>query len=152
MAKSKMPAPVVADLPPDVIEDDTKYVSLTIADHDKVPADIRYSGLTFYKTAAFGWVVCTLPISSGRRQGLPDRTYAIKVDGGAICRVGRGPHVLKTVTVYVYQRNIGRLQKYVDLWLKGMAAAGSVRDRISSRRAEGQVKRAQGLHSWRWDS
>ncbi len=43
------------------------------------------------------------------------------------------------------------LQQFIDLRTKGQAAAGEVRDRISSRRAQGALERAAGNSYWRWD-
>ena len=42
------------------------------------------------------------------------------------------------------------LKKFTDLHLLGLEKAGTVRDRISSRRAEGKEIRATGRSSWRW--
>ena len=74
----------------------------------------------------------------------------ITMDGKPV-RVGSGPHVKATVTIYLKANNIERLQKYVDLWLKGMELAGTTRDRISSQRMQGQINRAAGKTSWSWD-
>jgi hypothetical protein len=43
------------------------------------------------------------------------------------------------------------LKPFLELRLKGQGDAGQIRDRISSRRAQGQVMRAEGRSSWRWD-
>lgn len=58
----------------------------------------------------------------------------------------------KEVEVHLKQDNVERLRKYLELWTKGMADAGGIRDRISSRRAQGQMERAAGRSYWRWDS
>lgn len=135
------------ELPPLIRETDQKYptgkdgIDYTCGNHGT---------LTFYNTTAFGWCIATLPISAGRR-GQPERTYAIKLDGTG-CRIGNGPHVTKVLTIYVKKSRVKALEKYINLYLEGMARAGTVRDRISSRRAEGVEKRAAGRSSWRWDN
>lgn len=147
MAAKKLPPP---DLPPDVTAADLEYPRYEDR-ADDVPMDVHY-GLTFYKTTRLGWTLLTLEIRSGKRRYRPsttDRSYGITMDGG-LCRVGNGPHVLTTVKVHLTKSNIGRLRKYVDLWTKGMAAAGDTRDRISTRRAQGQAHRAAGRTSWMW--
>lgn len=138
-------------LPPDVKLVDTKWPS-----HEKsLPWShfdqygMNGNALTFYLTTGFGWVLTTLAIRKARRSGSTDRSYAITLDGKC-CRVGSGPHVKKTVIVYVSKDNADRLTKYCELHLKGQEQAGTVRDRISTRRAQGQIHRANGDHFWRW--
>lgn len=92
------------------------------------------------------WVVATLHISKGRKS---DRTYGIRMDG-TVCRVGAGPHVLRTVRVHVRESRLEALQPLLELHRRGLTEAGQIRDRIGSRRAEGQLRRAQGEVSWRW--
>ena len=99
--------------------------------------------LHFYKTSRFGWCVATLSI--GR-----DRTYAVTLDGSQV-RVGNGPHVEARATVYLSSANAKRLEKYTDLYAAGVGASNDIRDRISSRRAEGQVRRGRGERSWLWN-
>lgn len=146
------------DLPPDVTAADldwkTAGESLPYARLKELGLDYDtgWTGeLTFYKTDKFGWVLCTLPISKAKH-GAPPRTYGIKLKGDGVVTVGKGPHVKAVITVLVRAGNHGRLAKYVELWKKGMADAGGIRDRISSRRAQGQVERAAGKTRWRWDS
>lgn len=131
-------------LPPDVLASDTQYPKAPKGKYIRVD---HY--LTFYNTQGFGWCLATLEIAKGRR-GNADRTYAARLKDGALLRVGQGPHVLSTVRVLVHKGNVARLQKYVDLYNSGLAKAGQVRDRISSRRAEGALMRSQGRTSWRW--
>lgn len=119
-------------------------------------ADLQAMGLesdslTFYLTEGFGWVLLTLHISKARRAASTDRSYAITLDG-KLCRVGKGPHVKKVLTVYLKSNNVERLSKLIELHKQGQGDAGVVRDRISSRRAEGQLRRQRGESSWRWDS
>jgi hypothetical protein len=118
-----------------------------------VPYDDRQFDLWY--VTAFGWCIPTLQISSGgprrRSAGVTQpRTYAVIVETGKVCRVGAGPHVLETATVYVRPKTLKALQPYLDLRTKGAADAGQVRDRISSRRAQGQLERAAGNTYWRW--
>ena len=144
------------ELPPDVAEADVKWPTghpqYTPEQKEKLEASgfDYYQPLTFYKTSGFGWVLTTLLIGKGRGNQ-PDRYYGYTLDGKSV-RVGRGPHVTAEVGVYLSPANFDRLFKYVELWSKGMAAAGGIRDRISSRRAQGQEHRALGHSSWRWDS
>ena len=96
-----------------------------------------------------GWVIPSLLISKTSRRvrqmhgaGLTDRYYAIGVNG-KLCRVGRGPHVTETHTVYVRKSRLSALQSFLDLREKGAGDAGMVRDRISTRRAQTQMRRSQ---------
>ena len=149
MSKQKAPPP---NLPPDVTEADTKYPTYKanakpwrIGENADAPLS-----LTFYKVQGQrikdSWVIVTLPIDNR------GRSYVVQVESGTTGRAGRGPHVKAEVTVYLHAGNIDRLRKYVELYRKGLADAGMVRDRISSRRAQGQVERAKGRSMWRWDS
>jgi hypothetical protein len=152
----KKPTKPVSDLPPDVVAADTKYPKLgTRIAYDQLKEmglgfDSPWTGvLTFYRTQSIGWVLCTLPISGAGRGSTP-RTYGIGVADSKVYTVGKGPHVLQVVEVRVTNSNLSRLTKYIDLWKKGMADAGSIRDRISSRRAQGQVHRQNGRTHWQW--
>jgi hypothetical protein len=143
------------DLPPDVKEADTKWPSYK---ENSKPwrvgenANLPYS-LTFYKIkgrTSADWVICTLHISnpSRRQQGaVPARTYSIGIEDSKVYTVGRGPHVIAEVTVYLTADNIDRLRKYCDLYTQGMADASIIRDRISTRRAQGTLRRS-GLPGW----
>lgn len=146
------------ELPPHVTEADLSYpASGGGAWQLAEAAGLNTTVLTFYLVGGAGarkseqrWVLCTLNIG-GRGRGQTERNYAINVTDGSICRVGRGPHVLQVVEVHLSKSNWTRLQPHVELYLKGLAAAGSIRDRISSRRAEGQMRRMNGESSWRWN-
>src|ERR1700747_2559427 len=120
-------AETAKELPPDVLKSDTVYPKWNGTKRQRV-----LHTLTFYKTQRLGWVITTLHIAKARRPGTSDRSYCVGIDG-SLCRAGRGPHVLSEVTVYVTEKRLSKLQKYVDLHEKGLAAAGDVRDRISSR-------------------
>jgi hypothetical protein len=141
--KSKTP------LPDGIRETDLKYPSWK--SKDKVARDVGdYGSLTFYETAGFGWCLATLSISRARRSFTTDRTYAVRVSDGKTVRVGAGPHVTRTIQVYVRESRRKALQKYTDLHQQGSVSANTIRDRISSRRAEGAEMRAEGRRSWRW--
>ena len=148
----KQPAPAaVPDMPPKVQARDLKWPETGTWATDK----LREKGildahtLTFYYvTGDMGWVIATLDISKGKR-GNADRTYGITLDGKVV-RVGNGPHVKKEVQVHLSTENWERLLPYVELYLKGLEQAGQIRDRISTRRAQGQINRANGLRSWSW--
>lgn len=143
------------ELPPDVIESDLEYPSSFEKRVKDLPEGL-YGSLTFYFVPegkkAPAWVLTTLHISnpSRRQSGTPARTYGIGVGDSKVYTVGRGPHVKAEVTVCLTTVNIDRLQKYVDLWVKGMSDASAIRDRISSRRAQGNLFRAEGRSHWTW--
>ena len=107
--------------------------------------------LIFHNTTAFGWCIATLHISNTKRSGLTDRTYAVRVSDGGTVRIGAGPHVTQTITVYLRKLRLAKTQKYLDLYNTGMGKANAVRDRISSRRAQGVEHRALGHSSWYWN-
>jgi len=96
------------------------------------------------------WVVCTLGIAKNRR-GYADRSYGVRTDGSVV-RVGHGPHVLQTITVHVRKSRVAALAELLKLHREGAIAAHQIRDRIGSRRAEGQLRRAAGQRSWMWDN
>ena len=56
----------------------------------------------------------------------------------------------QVVKVHLSKDNLARLDRHVKLYLDGLAKAGQIRDRISSRRAQGQIYRAEGRSSWMW--
>lgn len=153
------------ELPPDVLTEDCEYRRGITDPDDKAEWEAHWvfrkklsdeslpDVLTFYLVPGCGgWVLTTLHISkAGKRSpGTPDRTYGIGLKDGKVYTVGRGPHVTQVVEVYLRRDNYERLTKYVELWKKGMADAGGIRDRISSRRAQGQQHRAAGRTHWRW--
>lgn len=150
---SKLPIP----LPKGMIAKDLEYPSFS-SKENKLIDDYERSTFEMYAVAfrdgSIEWVIATLMISTGsRRNPLAStaRTYAVRVSNGALCRVGKGPHVKATVTVYVRKSRVKALESLMKLREKGAEEAHQVRDRISSRRAQGQVMRAEGRRSWRWD-
>lgn len=111
----------------------------------------RSASFELWYTEQMGWCIPTLLISNARRgSSNPARTYATTLDGKPV-RIGRGPHVKRIVTVYVRESRLKALQHYLDKQKAGAEVSNQIRDRISSRRAQGQIMRAQGRTSWRWD-
>ena len=149
-----------SDLPPNVLESDTKYPSVKWNASPRCTSPIPrvedrvVETLTFYKTTAFGWCIATLHISNPSRRATNQtaRTYAVRCADGKGVRIGAGPHVTATLTVYVKSSRLPALQKYIDQYKAGQIQANEIRDRISSRRAEGAYRRGQGQRSWRWDT
>lgn len=129
---------------------------LTTAERKKLhtlPWEDRAFELWFVRS--FGWCIPTLLISHpGRRaaHGTPARTYAVRVSDGQTVRIGCGPHVTNITRIVVRPDRIDVLKKYIDLRRSGAADAGTVRDRISSRRAQGVIERANGRSSWHWNA
>jgi hypothetical protein len=133
-------------LPPDILVSDLKYSK----DVDWKLGDGGV--LTFYYVdgrRANKWYIATLRIGSGRQYA--DRTYAIDLNGH-VARIGKGPHVKETIRVYIRKQRLNALQKYLDLYQQGLNDASQIRDRISSRRAQGQLERASGNTWWRWNT
>ncbi len=145
--------PKTSPLPFGVVASDLDYPS-----YPKNPKKADYDRLKIvhhidlYEVVNAGWVVATLKISNGswRRESAAARTYAVDKDG-KVWRVGKGPHVLRVVTVHVTKARLGALKTLVDLHHDGAVKANTIRDRISSRRAQGALHRANGRTSWMWD-
>jgi hypothetical protein len=156
MATKKAAAPKLAPLPFGILKTDLDYPQWK----DKATAKERKDRQVI-KTITLhhidserdakndGWVVATLPIGGKRRPGYIDRTYAIGLDR-KVYTVGQGPHVTGTVHVYVTNARAKALAPLLELHTFGEAEAGMIRDRISSRRAQGQLYRAEGRRSWTW--
>jgi hypothetical protein len=154
MTRSRKPAPV-SKSSAEALPLDVRASDLVRPEYDAKDALVHdvgeYGTLTFYNTTAFGWCIATLQIKKSRRSGTPDRTYAARCSDGALVRIGLGPHVTRQIVVYVRESRRAALQRYVELYTAGQDRANAVRDRISSRRAQGVEMRAQGRRSWRWD-
>lgn len=116
--------------------------------------DLQTEQLLFYHVPGCGgWVLCTLHISnpsSRSRTNTCARYYGIGVNDHKVYTVGKGPHVKAEATILVKADNYDRLKKYLELYVEGLGKASQIRDRISSRRAQGQLYRQQGRSSWRW--
>lgn len=136
MAKAK-PKTDAIELPTGIKESDLKYPSWKSKHHVVHTLDM-------YFVTTFGWCIATLHIRNASRRKVTNtdaRTYAVRVDTEQCVRVGLGPHVLKRVTVYVTEKRLPALQKYVDLQASGEVTANEIRDRISTRRAQGALRR-----------
>lgn len=93
-------------------------------------------------TERFGWCIPTLLISKARRgANVQDRTYGVTLTGEVVT-IGKGPHVERTINVYVTDTNLKRLQPLIDLKAQGQGKAGDIRDRISTRRMNTMSRRA----------
>ena len=105
-------------------------------DYNKLLRDASYGAVTFnlWYTKSFGWVIPTLKIA-GARGGFAQRTYAIAVADKQMCRVGNGPHILRTEQVWVTIARQKDLQPFLDILAEGQEGAHMTRDRISTRRA-----------------
>lgn len=156
----KTAKPAAPALPPGIKPEDMNYPAAGRSlPYEKLKElglgyEAGWSGvLTFYHCAnarrAPEWVLTTLRIS-GAGRGATERYYGIGVADSKTYTVGRGPHVTTVVEVRPSADNLDRLLPYLGLWKKGMADASAVRDRISSRRAQGQLHRAAGRTSWTW--
>lgn len=142
MAKAKFPLGITAA--------DLKIPSYD--GEDRVDYNQGNSGqLTLHKTERFGWCVTTLFISRGKR-GNPDRSYGMQLEGDQVVSIGNGPHVTETITVYLRKSRIEALKPLIDKYVEGLQRANAIRDRRSSRIAQGQEMRAQGRRSWTWDA
>lgn len=139
-------APTYA-LPKGINASDTKAPAWDAKDNLIRPWDD--SRFELWYTDAFGWVIPTLLISHASRRSAyqSDRTYAVRVSDGAPVRVGCGPHVKAQVEVYVRVSREKALRPYLDLRAKGANDANEIRDRISTRRAQGALLRGRGP-SW----
>ena len=82
-----------------------------------------------------------------RSSNVKDRTYAVTLEGQPV-RIGKGPHILRTVTVYVRKNRVEALQKYLDLKNNGEVKAGEIRDSISTRRARTEMRRNSLFSAW----
>lgn len=94
--------------------------------------------LTMHYTERFGWVITTLFISRGRNG--TDRTYGVTLEGQA-CSLGNGPHIKRTITVYLRKSRLSDLQKYLDIYNAGLERSHEIRDTRSTRRAQGAMRR-----------
>jgi hypothetical protein len=130
-------------LPPGVKLSDLAYPR----HHYDVPLEQRDTvthTLTLDYVESFGWCVRTLHIRNpGRRAraGATERTYASRVSDGRPVRIGIGPHVKRTIHVYVRRSRLDALKRLVDLHEQGAVDANTIRDRISSRRAQSALRR-----------
>jgi hypothetical protein len=141
---------VTPELPKDILASDLERVKAPQSVYKTNRAYKAFFGKPEHKIVAefemwycngMGWVIPTLLIRTTRRMDRANRTYATSLNGHQ-CRVGMGPHVLRQVTVYVRATRQSALQKYLDLKLKGEQDSNQIRDRISTRRAMGTMRRS----------
>ena len=142
VTKKAIKAVEAIQLPAGIKESDLKYPEWKSTDRVVEQFEMHY-------TQGLGWTIATLLIRKTRRADRTNRTYATTLDGKP-CRIGMGPHVLRSVAVYVKRSRFVALQPFIDLKNQGEIASNEIRDRISSRRAQGQLNRANGLTSWMW--
>jgi len=128
-------------LPADIVASDLKWPKYE-------PGKRVVATLTFDEVTSFGWCIRTLGIRRSRRADRTDRTYAVRVSDGSTVRIGIGPHVLRTITVYVTEDRADALAKYTAMHNAGDVRANEIRDRISTRRAQGQLRRAAWDRPW----
>lgn len=139
------------ELPDEVRETDLKYPSWESSKNNE---DNRVvNTFEMWYTERFGWCIPTLFISRARRgSNMNDRTYGVAIKDGGVVTMGKGPHVLRTVTVYVKKGRADALKNLIDLKTKGEGDAGQIRDRISTRRANTALRRGSydrgGIFGW----
>lgn len=148
-----LPVPVIPD---DLVRPADSRIKMATESYDS-PKYTTYGGAIQFElwyTARFGWIIPTLQIAAvsarrAARGATLRRTYAVAVKDGALVRAGFGPHVLEHHTVYVKATRLRALTPLLDLAIKGEAAAGDCRDRISTRRAQTAMRRqASGGGVW----
>lgn len=132
------------ELPEGIIESDTVRPAWdSKTKMAKGPDGYGVLEFQLWYTERFGWCIPTLLIGKARRAGTQDRTYATTLKGETV-RIGMGPHVLATHTVYVKESRLAKLQKFVDIMNAWAGRAGDIRDRISTRRANTIAHRRGG--------
>ena len=141
--KQETTTPAAVTLPAGIKVGDTTFPKFD--SKDAIARDAQGGWLEFelWHVARVGWVIPTLLIRNpGRRsQQTSARTYATTLDGQQM-RVGMGPHVTAQVRVYVRESRRAALQRFLDLRDAGAVDAHTIRDRISTRRAQGALRRA----------
>lgn len=152
--KRKPKAPAIPKLPKGITKADLKdsrWKPLTKAQEKKLSAlGISRWEVDFDLWLSGGeWFIPTLTIASSRRHATR-RTYAVGVSDKKTYRLGMGPHVTATFKVRTTPKNFARMLPYLELRQTGSENANKIRDRISSRRAQGQLFRAEGRSSWYW--
>lgn len=147
--KTKAPSSTKIALPKGILESDCgpdKVYGQTETDYTAGDS----GNLHLHYIPEVGWVVATLFISRSSSAKYIDRTYGIVVETGKTVRIGGGPHITSTIVVRLRKNRIEALSPFIEMYDNGMGKAGSVRDRISTRRAQGVEHRAAGKTSWHW--
>lgn len=98
-------------------------------------------------TERFGWCIPTLLISKRRTRvnqsySGGERTYAVSVKTKETVTCGNGPHIKARHTVYVKESRLAALQQFIDLRELGSERANTIRDSISTRRANTAARRS----------
>lgn len=135
MARQSGKTAPAGGLPPGALNSDTAWPK----GQERVIATLSVYDLG----GRFGWAVKTLPINART-----NRAYGMTVESGRVVTMGNPG--TRIVTLYITEKRKAALQKYIDLHAAGQQDAGAIRDRIGSRRAEGQIRRARGEYSWHW--
>jgi hypothetical protein len=138
-------------LPDGIVLHDLKYPSYKLnvkndPNYFDYKAPYEDHSFELWFVPSLGWCIPTLGIRNpGRRSrpGAAPRTYAVKVSDGGVVRIGLGPHVAERVTVYVRKNRAEALAKFIALKNKGAVDANNIRDRISTRRAQGALYRME---------
>ena len=116
------------------------------AKHYSDPSTHQSADFELWYSTGFGWCIPTLSIGTSRRanQGHSggERTYAVRVSTGETVRIGNGPHVTARVKVYVRVNRVEKLRALFELQNSGAERANTIRDRISTRRAQGAMRRS----------
>jgi hypothetical protein len=140
--------PATAALPAPILASDLIQPHWKAKGRNKWATNGPYNYLRFdlWHTERFGWCIPTLQIRHAtarhvRAGATQDRTYAVAIDTGSVVRIGLGPHVTATHTVYVTEGRRAVLQPLIDLRSQGEGDAGDIRDRISTRRAQSAMRR-----------
>lgn len=131
-------------LPTGITKSDLTYPKNAYKMQARSPVNDGYGGsyeqpmeFRLWFVESFGWCIPTLRIAKSGRANQShsggERTYAVTMDGDTV-RIGNGPHVKATHTVYIKKTRLAKLQKYWDLKGKGEVDANMIRDRRSSRR------------------
>jgi hypothetical protein len=124
------------ELPKGILESDLKYPK-------------KYSSLLEYPDdnfelmycERFGWCIPTLLIAKSRyRDKMGNRTYAVTMNGDTV-RIGNGPHIKAQTRIWIRKSRKNKLQKFLDLRTNGTSSAGEIRDIISTRRAQGAMRK-----------
>lgn len=139
--------PLPAPLPAPLRESDTRYPSR--GSKDRIFARVEVYCVSFAE-GGLGWCCPVLPIGMRARFGPAARAYAFRLADGKLCRVGNGPHVKATATLYLRESQRERLAPFLSARERAAEQAHQVRDRIGSRRVQGQAERAAGRRSWNW--
>jgi hypothetical protein len=141
--KPTTPATPAIALPAGIVATDLKCPDWKSKDglDPTVPYEDRHFEIWY--TPGFGWCIPTLRIrGAGRTESSATaRTYAVAIDSERVCRIGHGPHIKATHTVYVRKSRATALAKFIALKNTGAEDANTIRDRISSRRAQGTLRR-----------